>query len=122
VPTTSSGCPTRLSSWPTSQTGLRPGGFLALVWGATPTYDDDAPWQRALVAVTQRWRHRPGAEARIPVGWQADRDARPDQQILTEAGSELAGRHSVRPQPRLGSGRACRIRRLDAGSVGRGAG
>ncbi len=73
---------------------LRPGGFLALVWGATPTYDD-APWQRALVAVTQRWQHRSGALARIPSGWQADRDARPDERVLAEAGFELAGRHSV---------------------------
>ncbi len=73
---------------------LRPGGFLALVWGGTPTYDD-APWQRALAAVMQRWQHRPGAQARIPAGYQADRDARPDQHILAEAGFELAGRRSV---------------------------
>jgi ubiquinone/menaquinone biosynthesis C-methylase UbiE len=68
---------------------LRPGGFLALLWGGTPAYDD-APWQRALAAVMQRWRHRPGAQARIPASYAADRDARPDQQILAEAGFELA--------------------------------
>ncbi len=73
---------------------LRPGGFLALLWGATPTYDD-APWQRAMAAVMQRWQHRPGAQARIPAGYAADRSARSDQDILAEAGFELAGRHSV---------------------------
>jgi SAM-dependent methyltransferase len=73
---------------------LRPGGFLALLWGGTPTYDD-APWQRTLAAVMRRWEHRPGAQARIPASYAADRSARPDQQILAEAGFELAGRYSV---------------------------
>jgi SAM-dependent methyltransferase len=73
---------------------LRPGGFLALLWGGTPTYDD-APWQRTLAAVMQRWERRPGAQARIPASYAADRSARPDQQILAEAGFELAGRYSV---------------------------
>ncbi len=73
---------------------LRPGGFLALLWGGTPTYGD-APWQRALAAVMQRWQRRPGAQARIPTSYAADREARPDLQILAEAGFELAGRYSV---------------------------
>jgi SAM-dependent methyltransferase len=73
---------------------LRPGGFLALLWGGTPTYDD-APWQRAMAAVMHRWQHRPGAPARIPAGYAADRSARSDQDILAEAGFELAGRYSV---------------------------
>lgn len=73
---------------------LRPGGYLALLWGGTPTHDD-TPWQRALAAVMERWQHRPGAEARIPASYAADRNARPDLQILAEAGFELAGRHSV---------------------------
>jgi SAM-dependent methyltransferase len=73
---------------------LRPGGYLALVWGGTPAYDD-APWQRALAAVMRRWEHRPDAEPRIPASYAADRAARPDQLILAEAGFELAGRYSV---------------------------
>jgi SAM-dependent methyltransferase len=73
---------------------LRPGGFLALLWGGTPTYDD-APWQRAMAAVMHRWQHRPGAQARIPATYAADRSARPDEDILAKAGFELAGRHSV---------------------------
>jgi SAM-dependent methyltransferase len=73
---------------------LRPGGFLALLWGGTPSYDD-APWQRVMAAVMHRWQHRPGAEVRIPASYAAGRNARPDQNILAEAGFELAGRHSV---------------------------
>jgi SAM-dependent methyltransferase len=73
---------------------LRPGGYLALLWGGTPTYDD-APWQRAMAAVMQRWQHRPGAQARVPASYAADRNARSDQQILAAAGFELAGRHTV---------------------------
>lgn len=73
---------------------LRPGGFLALLWGGAPTYDD-APWQRALAAVMERWQQRPGAQARIPASYAADRNARSDQHILAEAGFELAGRHTV---------------------------
>jgi SAM-dependent methyltransferase len=73
---------------------LRPGGFLALLWGGTPTHDD-APWQRTLAALMQRWQDRPGAQARIPASYTADRSARPDLQILATAGFELAGRYSV---------------------------
>jgi SAM-dependent methyltransferase len=73
---------------------LRPGGFVALLWGGSPMYGG-APWQRAMAAATQRWQNRPGAQARIPASYQADRDARPDQQILTEAGFEVAGRYSL---------------------------
>jgi SAM-dependent methyltransferase len=73
---------------------LRPGGFLALLWGGSP-WDGDEPWQHAVAATMRRWQHRPGAEARIPAGYAADRHARPDQEILAEAGLELAGRYSV---------------------------
>jgi hypothetical protein len=73
---------------------LRPGGFLALLWGGTPTYDD-ASWQRTLAAVMRRREQRVGAQSRIPASYAADRSARPDQQVLVEAGFELAGRYSV---------------------------
>ncbi len=73
---------------------LRPGGFLALLWGGTPTYGD-APWQRSMAAVMQRWQHRPGAQVRIPASYAPDRSARSDQHILAEAGFDLAGRQSV---------------------------
>jgi SAM-dependent methyltransferase len=71
---------------------LRPGGFLALLWGGSPWYGDE-PWQRVLAAVMRRWQDRPGAEARIPASYQADRDAHPDVDIVTEAGFAFAGRY-----------------------------
>ncbi len=73
---------------------LRPGGFLALLWGGSPMVGD-AAWQHAMAAAMHRWQHRLGAQARIPASYQADRGARPDQHILAGAGFELAGRYSV---------------------------
>jgi SAM-dependent methyltransferase len=71
---------------------LRPGGFLALLWGGPPWLGDE-PWQHALTATMQRWQHRPGADQRIPAGYAEARDARPDGEILTEAGFEIVGRY-----------------------------
>jgi SAM-dependent methyltransferase len=72
---------------------LRPGGFLALLWGGSPWFGDE-PWQHALAATMERWQHRPGAGERIPAGYAEARDARPDAEILTEAGFEILGRYS----------------------------
>jgi len=69
---------------------LRPGGFLALVWGGDP-WTGDAAWQQALAAVRDWWMTRTGARDRIPPGYDRDREQRPDQVILREAGFELAG-------------------------------
>jgi SAM-dependent methyltransferase len=73
---------------------LRPGGFLALLWGGSPN-DGDEPWQHALAATMQRWQDRPGAQARIPADYQADRDARPDPLILAGSGFDVVGRYAV---------------------------
>jgi SAM-dependent methyltransferase len=70
---------------------LRPCGHLALLWGGGPD-DGDAPWQRALRDEMRRWRQRPGAEERVPSGYEADRATRPDADILRSAGFELVGR------------------------------
>ena len=70
---------------------LRPGGHLALLWGGGPN-EGDAPWQQALRDQTRRWRERPGAEQRVPAGYEADRAARPDADILCAAGLEILGR------------------------------
>lgn len=72
---------------------LRPGGFVALLWGGSPWFGDQ-PWQRALAATMERWQHRPGADERIPAGYAEARIARPDADILTEAGLEIVGRYS----------------------------
>jgi SAM-dependent methyltransferase len=74
---------------------LRPGGHLALVWGGSP-FLGDAPWQRALHALMERWQRRAlahtGGNARVPDGWELARASRPDQEVLAGAGFELAGR------------------------------
>jgi SAM-dependent methyltransferase len=72
---------------------LRPGAFLALLWGGSPWFGDE-PWQQVLMAMMERWQHRPGADTRIPAGYAEARDARSDAEILTEAGFEIVGRYS----------------------------
>jgi SAM-dependent methyltransferase len=71
---------------------LRPGGFLALVWGESP-WTGDAPWQQALAATMRRWRLRLEAAdgSRIPPGYDSARRATPDLDVLSAAGFELAG-------------------------------
>jgi SAM-dependent methyltransferase len=64
---------------------LRPGGHLALLWGGSP-WHGDAPWQQTLQVVMDRWQHRNGADERIPAGYDAARRARPDLDILADAG------------------------------------
>ena len=53
---------------------LRPGGWLALVWGGSP-WDGDQAWQAALRAVMARWQDRVAARAgdRIPAGYEQAR-------------------------------------------------
>jgi ubiquinone/menaquinone biosynthesis C-methylase UbiE len=70
---------------------LKPGGHLALLWGGSPNHGD-APWQLALSETMLRWQHRSGAEPRIPAGYEADRAARPDLEILRATGFEIVGR------------------------------
>jgi len=73
---------------------LRPDGHLALLWGGTPT-DGDEPWQQALRAVMQRWQDGNGIDQRLPPGYAAARQARPDLVVLAEAGFELTGETQV---------------------------
>jgi SAM-dependent methyltransferase len=70
---------------------LRPGGHLALLWGGPPNYGN-APWQQALQEQMQRWERRPGAEQRVPTGYEADRAARSDLDVLRANGFEVVGR------------------------------
>jgi SAM-dependent methyltransferase len=70
---------------------LRPGGYLALVWGGGPEVNPPpvslAPWQEALRAVLVRWR----PPDRIPAGYEQDRAGQPDQVVLAEAGFRYEG-------------------------------
>lgn len=70
---------------------LRPGGYLALLWGGSPN-DGNAPWQQALRVQMRRGQLLTGAEQRVPAGYEADRAARPDLDILCATGFEIVGR------------------------------
>jgi SAM-dependent methyltransferase len=69
---------------------LRPGRFLALVWGGSP-WEGEEPWQRALSATIRRWQTRAGADDRIPPGYEQARRERPDAAILRESGFDVVG-------------------------------
>ena len=70
------------------QRWLRPGGFLALVWGRAP-WDGDEPWQQALSATMERWR----PASRIPASWEEARRSTPDAAILKAAGFQIVGHY-----------------------------
>ena len=69
---------------------LQPGGHLALCWSSQP-WAGEQSWQRALAAALDRWKAALGAEHRIPAGWAEARSRRPDSEVLSDAGFELAG-------------------------------
>ena len=71
---------------------LRPGGFLALLWGGGPNRGS-APWQHTLREVLAHWQDRTGEPDRIPAGYEAAQRERPDLPILRQAGFEPAERY-----------------------------
>ena len=75
----------RASQW------LKPGGYLALLWGGSPT-EGDAAWQCAVRETMLHWQQRAGTADRIPAGYEAERAARPDAEVLRAAGLEIVGR------------------------------
>lgn len=78
----------RIFSW------LQPGGHLALCWSSQP-WTGEQSWQRALAAALDRWKAALGAGHRIPAGWEEARSRRPDSEVLSDAGFELAGSHEL---------------------------
>jgi ubiquinone/menaquinone biosynthesis C-methylase UbiE len=68
---------------------LRPGQFVALLWGGSP-WDGQAPWQRAMSETMERWTARAKAHDRIPPRYAENRNRRLDPDILHDAGFELA--------------------------------
>lgn len=70
---------------------LRPGGWVALCWSHGPEAGDE-PWQRAFAALLGSWRETLGAEGRVPANWARPRRRRPDHEVLSAAGFEVAGR------------------------------
>jgi SAM-dependent methyltransferase len=75
----------RLLGW------LSPGGCVALCWSDAPQAGNEE-WQRAFADLLGKWRTMLGAEDRIPANWEEPQRRRPDHQVLSEAGFELAGR------------------------------
>ena len=71
---------------------LQPGGHLALCWSPQP-WSGERDWQRALAGLLDRWMTALGAGGRIPAGWDEARQRRPDLQVLSDAGFEVAGSH-----------------------------
>jgi len=69
---------------------LRPGGYMALLWGGSP-WEGQAPWQRAMWETMERWRERARARDRIPPGYAENRKQRPDLDVLRDAGFEVEG-------------------------------
>jgi SAM-dependent methyltransferase len=76
----------RVWSW------LRPGGWLALVWGGSP-WDGEQPWQRVVWTVMERWQTRGRARDRVPAGHELARSQRPDLAVLADSGFCLTGRY-----------------------------
>jgi len=70
---------------------LRPDGCVALCWADVP-FSGDREWQRALAALLDRWQTALGATGRVPANWAEPQRRRPDAQVLSEAGFEMAGR------------------------------
>jgi SAM-dependent methyltransferase len=70
---------------------LSPGGCVALCWSDAPQSGNEE-WQRAFADLLGKWRRMLGAEHRIPANWEEPQRRRPDHQVLSEAGFELAGR------------------------------
>jgi SAM-dependent methyltransferase len=78
----------RIFSW------LQPGGHLALCWSPQP-WTGEQSWQRALAAALDRWKAALGAAHRIPAGWEEARSRRPDSEVLSDSGFELAGSFEI---------------------------
>ena len=69
---------------------LRPGGFLALLWCDSP-WRGSQPWQRAMAGVVERWMVP--VRDRIPAGYERQRQALPDPELLRDVGFEIVGRY-----------------------------
>ncbi len=70
---------------------LTPGGFLALCWSSGPGAGP-VDWQLAFGSLLRRWQEALGASDRVPANWNQARQQRPDVEVLSRAGFEVAGR------------------------------
>jgi SAM-dependent methyltransferase len=70
---------------------LAPDGFLAVCW-SSGTQAGPLDWQRAFGDLLQRWIAMSDSGGRVPAGWDLARKERPDAEVLSAAGFELASR------------------------------
>jgi SAM-dependent methyltransferase len=70
---------------------LGPGGCFALLWGGSP-WEERTEWQRAVAAARDSWVAQALAGPRVPAQWEQARAAKPDLEVLREAGFEILGR------------------------------
>ena len=99
-----------ISSWPSSATHSTGWTGIWPLAGSSAGSSQVATWRcaglpspgpvskagsRALAAALDRWKAALGAEQRIPVGWEEARSRRPDSDVLSDAGFELAGSHEL---------------------------
>ncbi|MDQ1022213.1 class I SAM-dependent methyltransferase [Streptomyces afghaniensis] len=73
-------------------TWLEPGGYLALCWSTSP-WAGPLDWQQAFGSLLRRWQETLGATSRIPPGAEQQRQADPDQDVLSRAGFAPVERH-----------------------------
>ena len=70
---------------------LRPGGYLALLWSATPANGTE-PWQQCLVDIFVDWPARMGVTDRVPADLEAHLEQLPNEKVLADAGFALEDR------------------------------
>jgi SAM-dependent methyltransferase len=70
---------------------LEPGGFLALCWTSGPG-EGPLDWQAAYGRLLASWQEALGGGDRVPATWKPAREARPDLEVLAEAGFEVIGK------------------------------
>jgi hypothetical protein len=95
---------------------VKPGGLLALCW-SSGTQAGSLDWQRAFGDLLRRWAAALGCGDRVPANWDLARKERPDADVLSGAGFELAGRFEFLVEHiRLRSGPQIVLQRCDVGA------
>lgn len=69
---------------------LAVGGCVVLLWSWSP-WRGEAPWQRTLAALMDRWVGDLNAHDRVPKGWEAAIETTPHRDVLAQAGLDNEG-------------------------------
>jgi ubiquinone/menaquinone biosynthesis C-methylase UbiE len=71
---------------------LRPGGYIALLWSATPLSGAD-PWERCFIEIFADWTERTGATERVPADLEQHLAELPNEKVLEDAGFVVEERY-----------------------------